>query len=50
MKYSTIIAMKDSEEKFNKLENKLLKPQHHGKDFFEAMEEYSRLFKIYRGD
>ena len=49
MKYSTIMAMPDSLEKFLKLEKKLLKPQHHGKDFQEGMKEYSKLFKLYRG-
>lgn len=49
MKYETIMKMPDSLEKFNKLENKLLKLQHHGEMFFMACEEYRRLFKIYRG-
>ena len=48
MKYSTIIAMSDSLEKFLKLEKKLLKLQHHGRDFQDAMKEYDRLFKLYR--
>lgn len=48
MKYSTIMAMPDSLEKFLKLEKKLLKLQHHGKDFQEGMKEYDRLFKLYR--
>ena len=49
MKYETLLALPDSKEKFNKLENKLLKLQHHGNDFFRALAEYNRLFKIYRG-
>lgn len=48
MKYETILAMPDSKEKFNRLENKLLKLQHHGEMFFKAQEEYKRLFQIYR--
>jgi hypothetical protein len=48
MKYSTILAMPDSKEKFLKLERKLLQLQHHGQDFFEAKEEWRRLFHIYR--
>lgn len=48
MKYETILAMPDSKEKFNRLENKLLKLQHHGEMFYKALEEYNRLFKIYR--
>lgn len=48
MKYETILALPDSKEKFLKLENKLLKLQHHGATFFKALEEYNRLHKIYR--
>ena len=49
MKYETILAMPDSKEKFNKLENKLLKLQHHGEIYFKALDEYNRLHKLYRG-
>lgn len=49
MKYRTILAMPDSREKFYKLERKLLKLQPHGKEFFEAKDEWKRLFNIYRG-
>lgn len=49
MKYSTILAMPDSKEKFLKLEKKLLKLQYHGNEFFEAKKEWSRLFNKYRG-
>ena len=49
MKYETILKMPDSKEKFIKLENKLLKLQHHGYWFYVAKDEYFRLFQIYRG-
>ena len=48
MKYETILAMPDSPEKFKKLEKKLMQLQHHGGDFFAALAEFNRLFKIYR--
>lgn len=48
MKYETILALPDSKEKFLKLERKLLKLQQHGPLFFKALDEYKRLFKIYR--
>ena len=46
--YKTILAKPDSREKFLQLERKLLKLQPHGADFFRALEEYNRLFEIYR--
>lgn len=49
MKYETILAMPDSKEKFLMLERKLLKLQHHGADFYKALEEWRRLFEVYRG-
>lgn len=49
MSYDTLIALPDSKQKFLTLERKLMKLQHHGQDFFKAKEEWSRLFKIYRG-
>jgi len=48
MKYETILNMPDSKEKFKKLELKLMSLQHHGATFFKALDEYNRLFKIYR--
>lgn len=48
MKYETILKMPDGRRKFNLLENKLLKLQWHGQAFYEAQEEYTRLFNIYR--
>lgn len=48
MKYETIIALPDSERKFRLLENKLLKLQHHGEAFFKALDEYNRLYTVYR--
>ena len=48
MKYSTIITMPDSKQKFLKLEKKLLQIRHHGDDFFIALNEYNRLFNVYR--
>lgn len=48
MKYETILALPDSKEKLLKLERKLLSLQHHGKSFFEALDEYNRLFSKYR--
>lgn len=49
MKYSTILAMPDSYEKFNKLENKLLKLQiTGGPEWCRANEEWKRLFKKYQ--
>ena len=48
MKYETILKQPDSEEKFLRLERKLMKLQHHGADFFKAKDEYMRLFDIYR--
>jgi hypothetical protein len=48
MSYKTLMALPDSKEKFLALERKLLKLQHHGNDFFEAKEEWRRLFHIYR--
>ena len=48
MKYSTILSMPDSKEKFLKLERKLLQLQHHGNEFFEAKKEWHRLYNIYR--
>lgn len=48
MKYSTILAMPDSREKFYKLERKLLQLQPHGTEFFKAKDEWRRLFAIYR--
>ena len=47
MKYETILKMPDSYEKYRKLENKLLKIQFHGAIFFEALEEWKRLYNIY---
>lgn len=47
MKYKTIIALPDSREKYLKLEKKLLRLQFHGPEFFEAMEEWRRLFDLY---
>lgn len=47
MKYSTILAKPDSKEKFQQLERKLLKLQWHGDEFFEALEEWHRLWEIY---
>lgn len=48
MKYSTILAMPDSKEKFLRLEKKLLQLQPHGIEFLNAKEEWRRLFNIYR--
>jgi len=48
MRYETILAMPDSKEKFLKLELKLMRLQHHGSAFFKALDEYNRLYKIYR--
>ena len=48
MKYSTILAMPDSIQKFHRLERKLLKLQPHGAEFEEAKKEWHRLFNIYR--
>lgn len=45
--YKKILEMPDSKEKFLKLELALMKLQHHGQPFFEAKQEYSRLFKEY---
>ena len=50
MKIETILSMPDSKKKFDRLENKLLQLQYHGDIFFKALEEYKRLFKIYRKD
>lgn len=50
MKIETILSLPDSKEKLEKLERKLLKLQHHGKTFFDAMEEWKRLWEIYRNN
>ena len=47
MKYETILAMPDSYNKYQKLERKLLKLQFHGALFFEAQNEWRRLYEIY---
>ena len=46
--YEKLLALPDSPEKFLLLEKKLLKLQHHGADFFRALEEYKRMFPKYR--
>lgn len=48
MKLETIMKMEDSKRKFLLLEKNLLKLQHHGQTFFEAKEQWKRLFDIYR--
>lgn len=48
MSYKTLVGLPDSKEKFLTLERKLLKLQHHGVEFFEAKEEWKRLYDIYR--
>lgn len=50
MKYETILAMPDSYEKYQKLERKLLKLQHHGEMFFKAKNEWRRLYAIYHNE
>lgn len=48
MKYATILAMPDSRKKLLLLEKKLLALQIHGAEFYEAKEEWKRLFDLYR--
>ena len=49
MRLETIMKMEDSERKFHLLELNLLKIQWHGGIWFEAKDEWERLFPIYRG-
>ena len=50
MSYKTLLKLPDSKEKFFALERKLMQLQNHGTDFFEAKEEWKRLFEIYRNE
>lgn len=49
MKLETILKMEDSRRKFLLLEKNLLKIQWHGGIWWEALEEWKRLYQIYRG-
>lgn len=49
MKLETILKMEDSRRKFLLLEKNLLKIQWHGGIWWEAREEWKRLYQIYRG-
>ena len=49
LKLETILKMEDSRRKFLLLEKNLLKIQWHGGIWWEAREEWKRLYPIYRG-